>query len=508
MKKGILYTALLVGFAALSVTGCKKKSTTPAAADATAATTTTTTETTTATGAYLKTNVPSQLKVATPSTLNKAATTAAKMMGAPASPNFGAAATKTENDAEGLKQAQETTDAMKQVMKQVEMNMMFVDAAIQDGSIKLATDSTTGCQGAGVVKFKFTQAMFDAMKAEMAGYGLTDAEVATELTDMKAMIGKEMTGPPIHYYNATVLGAAGKGIQVGDMPAEGAPVTVSGCTNGMMDAPTEIISWSDDKKKVTYKAVFAMGATDKMQVMATYDGTTKISSFEEKGNISFPDENGVTQKGSFAQKGKFRECGAAKDNCVDFKVYTEVAQSGFKFKYDVRGRADNKGGFAKGKQFFTFNGLKDAMWMKEYFGADKKLTGLYFADNVSGKDCFKNDKLCTWNSVIAPTGDSIYEASAEDTTPGNKAFVFTLTKTLATTDDGEYMLIDAGTTDKSPQATRGQIVIENREVIVSDVFIPPATSGVKYDLYKQTGFDEKKGIPTFGAKFDTVTVTF
>ena len=534
MKKLTFFKLLLVGFAIFSLFDCKKTE------DDTSSTSTDTAATTGDTGtAYSRSNTPADTKVATPATLNSKASASANIIGTATKAPSRNVAGKGESDAEALKMSQMTVKQMKSALKQAERNMMFVDAAIADGSLVLADDETAGCLDPGVVKFTFTKDMLLAMEAEMKEYGLTDAEVATELTDMEGIVGTEMSGPAIHYYKTTVMGAPGKAILIGDFGGEGdagaegaegdpaagdpgaggppAAATVS-CANGTVDKPVETILFSDDFSKVIYKGVYDFG-TDKMMVKATYDKAARVSTYEEKGAFTYTDENGATVKDKFTTKGKFKECSAeTTTKCVDFKAYIDMAAGTFKFKYDVRGRADDTGGFAKAKQVFDDGNFKGSVFMKEYWNAEGTLTGLYFYDGgqlgqAGEKDCFAKPDPCTaadWVSIIALTGTSEFETGAGSADGESEfAYAYSATFTDVAADNGEYALFETGATDLRPELQMGMVIVEAGKVIVNDLFMPPASSGAVYDLHKLEAMDATTGAPTFTATAKgTATVTF
>lgn len=509
-----LFKLMFIGLvsASLFVAGCSKNEetttdsgTTTAAATAGGSTSAASYDTATA---YTPTNTPSSTKVSVPDTLSSSssstARTTSRMSQLRTVADKGAdAEAKGENDAMSLSISQSVVGAMKRTSSQADMSMIFLDAAIAGGTVKLADSATTGCQEPGEVKFIMTAEMAKAiMERSSKDYGMSEEDVAQDMAWVKEMIGKEQSGPAIHYYSDTVMGVAGKVLAVGQdtRSEDGSTGSVSACDSGKIDKPSELIKWSDDKTKLDYKGFFPNDKGEITTVTMTYDDTNKISAFEMKGKGD--DGN------RFTFGGKFRECNAtAGNNCVDFKVFAKFMDAQGSGQIKTQGRADNDGGFAKGKLAFqetggnTFNA-----WMKEYFDGSGTLTGLKFANDTSA-DCFTNDAACTWVTAKGSNNNDSYEGGAEDTNPDGKKMTLTYGKTFpaSTADDGEYAIVPTGTTI-SVESVVGFIGVENGAILEYDFFMPPS-NGDTGDLYKVNSYDESTGEATFSAQVTTVTVT-
>ncbi len=489
MKLKQLISLPIVAVAIFSLVACKKSDN---GSLATAAT-----DSTTSTSTYTAQNVPSKSKVATPDTLNSTTSSRVASVSGNQAGNLSHvqrvantasknASGMGENDAMGLMFAKIVVQKMKRVIQNVDLNMMFVDASITDGSLTQGSSAAVGCLEAGVVKFKITEGMVKKMTEGMQEFGMTEAEATAELVELQGMIGTEISGPPIHYFANALNGVAGKAVKIGQMSEDG--TSTSSCASGTVDTPSETIKWSDDKNFLDYKAKMDFG-TEKMSVVATYDGVNAISAFEEK--------YASTTFGSGTFKAKFRECEGTTTNCVDFNVFLDQNDSSGQFKMKIEGRTDNEGGFSTGKMSMTMAGVTSEFYMKEYWDGNGTLSALAFSDDGS-----------TWHSVagMEPAADNAYESGAQDTTPGGATLTFAYSTTLTT--DADYLVFEGGETELKPEEAIGFIAVNGGAIIIQDFFIPPS-NGAQGDIYEITGFNTATGEQTISTtKASTVTVTF
>ena len=464
MKKHSKLT-ILVGctLAAFLITACAKKDSSSSSSTATTTT------------AYVRSNMPKTITVATPTTLKKSSSsrTASRE----------AAAVEANREAVGF---------YKMLAAEAEMNLMFLDAAMDNSSGKTPTivkadNSSTGCQVPGVVSFTLTAEMIKAMETDIfTKMGMSASEIATEVAEMKGQEGTIQSGPAIHYYDTTGVFAYVLEVGACDDAGNCAACASSG---GSLDNVSEIVKWTSDKNKVYYSQRFTDGAY-------TIQGVMGFDNDSQRGTFT-----GIEKSSSVEYRigGEMKVCDTG-TNCIDYELTFIDAEGANKCSDEIHGRANDSGGVTTMKLSCD----NETFWDQEYFNSSGTLVGFYASDNGTA-NCWDDDpvggssNICTWETETALTDTSLsaYQTGKDNVSTRTYTYTYSSGFPDNVSDNGTYALVPADLTvtesDHVFEDLDGMLIVLGGSSTALAVkaegwLVEPGSSGDNYSIYKNNGY--------------------
>ena len=459
MKKHSKLT-ILVGctLAAFLITACAKKDSSSSSSTATTTT------------AYVRTNTPKTLTVSTPTTLKKSSSsrTASRE----------AAAVEANREAVGF---------YKMLAAEAEMNLMFIDAAIEGNKLVKGDNSSTGCQAPAAVSFTWTAEMSRAMEEDIfTKMGMSASEIATEVAEMKGQEGTIQSGPAIHYYDTTGVFAYVLEVGACDDAGNCAACASSG---GSLDNVSEIVKWTSDKNKVYYSQRFTEDGFTIQGVMA-YDNDSQRGTF-----------TGIEKSSSVEYRigGEMKVCDTG-TNCIDYELTFIDAEGANKCSDEIHGRANDSGGVATMKLSCD----NETFWDQEYFNSSGTLVGFYASDNGTA-NCWDDDpvggssNICTWETETALTDTSLsaYQTGKDNVSTRTYTYTYSSGFPDNVSDNGTYAFVNADQTvtesDHVIEDLDGMLIVLGGSSTALAVkaegwLVEPGSSGDNYSIYKNNGY--------------------
>ena len=367
---------------------------------------------TSSTSAYSRKNLPAKSSNNLPSTLTSKA-------------SAGRTAAAAISQSMGANQAQSAVMMMKYMLTNVELNMILMDAAIEQGVM-----AAGNCYEKGNVKISFTSDMLEALKEV---FKKVDSEMsAGELSTYTNMVGQQMGNDQMAVsLVSTTKRDFSKILTLG--------TTNSTCSGTSVSAIDEVMMWSDNGNKLQYTFDYSDSSGTNFGSL-TYDGATKTSSFD-----MYFKQTGFD--GLFS--GNFTECNSGTDDCVRFRV----TMGDTSFKVETRGKADNNGGYGISRfMSSSFN-----IFIKEHWNTELKSAKYVTSDSCPAtwdneSDCsYSNDLLQLYSETSSTTGLTSYETDAGKVFSQNwKGTPAQTSAYLADSAGQKYVLMaDSSTTDVS-----------------------------------------------------------
>ena len=324
----------------------------------------------------------------------------------------------------GATQAQTAVMMMKFMLTNVELNMILMDAAIEQGVM-----AAGNCYEKGNVKISFTSEMLEALKDV---FKKVDSEMsAGELSTYTNMVGQQIGNDQMAVsLVSTTKRDFSKILTLGTTNS-----TYSGTSVSAID---EVMMWSDNGNKLHYTFDYSDSSGSNFGSL-TNDGATKTSSFDMYFKQSGFD-------GLFS--GNFTECNSGTDDCVRFRV----TMGDTSYKVETRGKADNNGGYGISRfMSSSFNVFIKEQWNTE-------LKSAKYEASTSCSATWDNESSCSYsNDFLQPsetsnsTGLTSYETDAGKVFSQNwKGSLAQTSAYLADSAGQKYVLMaDSSTTDVS-----------------------------------------------------------